>query len=100
MIKKNDNVIVLTGKDRGKQGKVLRVYREEERILVEGANLKKKRERPRREGQKGQTIDLPHPIHISNVALYCSNCGKGVRTGTKMSGKNKVRVCKKCGKEI
>lgn len=100
MIKKNDNVIIITGKDRNKQAKVLRVYRTDEKVLVEGINLKKKHQRPRREGEKGQMIDMPHPVHISNVALYCSSCGKGVRVGSKMNGKNKVRVCKKCGKEI
>ena len=99
-IKKSDNVIVITGKDRGKQGKVLRVLRDEDKVLVEGLNLKKKHQRPRKQGEKGQVIEMPHPIHISNVALYCSSCGKGVRMGAKMEGKTKVRVCKKCGKEI
>ncbi|MFA6476262.1 MAG: 50S ribosomal protein L24 [Candidatus Paceibacterota bacterium] len=100
-IKKNDNVVIITGKDRGKQGKVLRVLAEDEKVLVEGMNLRKKHQKPRKEGDKGQMIDMPHPIHISNVALYCSSCGKGVRMGAKMAdGKKKVRVCKKCGKEI
>lgn len=99
-IKKNDNVIIITGKDRGKQGKVLRVLAEDEKVLVEGMNLRKKHQRPRKEGEKGQMIDMPHPIHISNVALYCASCGKGVRMGAKVNGKKKVRVCKKCGKEI
>ena len=99
-IKKNDNVIVITGKDRGKQAKVLRVLREEDKVLVEGVNLKKKRQRPRKEGEKGQTIDMSHPVHISNVLLYCSSCGKGVRLGVKVNGSKKVRICKKCSKEI
>lgn len=99
-IKKSDNVIVITGKDRGKQGKVLRVFRDDEKVLVEGLNLKKKHQRPRKQGEKGQVIEMPHPIHISNVALYCSSCGKGVRIGAKLNGTKKVRVCKKCGKEI
>jgi len=99
-IKKNDNVIIITGKDRNKQAKVLRVYREAEKVLVEGVNLKKKHQRPRKEGEKGQMIDMPHPVHISNVALYCASCGKGVRVGSKISGKKKIRICKKCGKEL
>ncbi len=99
-IKKNDNVIIITGKDRGKQGKVLRVLAEDEKVLVEGMNLRKKHQKPRKEGEKGQMIDMPHPVHISNVALYCSSCGKGVRMGAKVNGKKKIRVCKKCGKEI
>ncbi len=99
-IKKNDNIIILTGKDRDKQGKVLRVLTEDNKVLVEGMNLKKKHQRPRKQGEKGQMIDMPHPIHVSNVALYCGSCGKGVRMGAKLNGKKKVRVCKKCGKEI
>jgi len=102
-IKKNDNVIVITGKDRGKQGKVLRIWPKEEKLIVEGMNLKKKRQRPRKQGEKGQTIEMPHPIHISNVALYCQNCGQGVRLGAKIVGGQtgkKNRVCKKCGREI
>lgn len=105
-IKKNDNVIVIAGKDRGKQGKVLRVFREEEKVLVENVNLKKKHQRPRKQGEKGQVIDLPHPVHISNVLLYCGSCKRGARVGAKINGNlpaqagKKIRVCKKCGKEI
>jgi large subunit ribosomal protein L24 len=99
-IKKNDNVIVTAGKDRGKQGKVVRVLRETDKVLVEGVNTKKKHQRPRKEGEKGQTIEVTHPIHISNVLLYCSSCGQGVRMGAKVTAKKKIRVCKKCGKEI
>ncbi len=99
-IKKNDNVIVIAGKDRGKQGKVLRLFRETDKVLVEGLNLRKKHQKPRKQGEKGQIIDVSHPMHISNVLLYCPSCGKGVRVGAKITGKKKLRVCKKCGKEI
>lgn len=99
-IKKGDNVIVITGKDAGKQGKVLRVLAEENKLLVEGVNTKKKHQRPRKEGAKGQVIDMLHPVDRSNVALYCTSCGKGVRIGAKLNGGKKSRVCKKCGKEI
>lgn len=99
-IKKNDNVIVIAGKDRGKQGKVLRLFRETDKVLVEGLNLRKKHQKPRKQGEKGQIIDVSHPMHISNVLLYCPSCGKGVRVGAKIMGKKKLRVCKKCGKEI
>lgn len=99
-IKKNDNVIVIAGKDRGKQGKVLRLFRETDKVLVEGLNLRKKHQKPRKQGDKGQTIEIPHPLHISNVLLYCSSCGQGVRIGAKVTVKKKIRVCKKCGKEI
>ena len=68
-IKKNDNVIILTGKDKGKTGKVLKSMPRDNKILVEGLNLVKKHQRPRKEGQKGQVIDQAMPIHVSNVAL-------------------------------
>lgn len=104
-IKKGDNVIVITGKERNKQGKVLRVWRLEDKVLVEGVNSKKKHQRPRREGEKGQIIDLPHPIHLSNVLLYCASCRQGVRMGAKITStgranQKKIRICKKCSKEI
>ena len=110
-IKKNDNVIVIAGKNRLKQGKVLRVLRATDQLLVEGVNLKKKHQRPRKAGDKGQMIDVPHPVHRSNALLYCGSCGKGVRFGVKLalakgaavksSGKvKKTRICRQCGKEI
>ena len=99
-IKKGDNVIVIAGKDRGKQSKVLRIFRDTDKALVEGVNLRKKHQKPRKQGEKGQMIDLPHPIHLSNILLYCSSCGRGVRIGAKITAKKKIRVCKKCGKEI
>ncbi|OJI09600.1 MAG: 50S ribosomal protein L24 [Candidatus Vogelbacteria bacterium CG10_big_fil_rev_8_21_14_0_10_49_38] len=111
-IKKNDNVIVTTGQNRLKQGKVLRVFRDRDQVLIEGVNLKKKHQRPRKEGEKGQMIEVPHPIHLSNIALYCPSCGRGVKSSAKImamkskkdlpagqAGK-KTRVCRKCGKEI
>ncbi|MFA6253996.1 MAG: 50S ribosomal protein L24 [Candidatus Paceibacterota bacterium] len=99
-IKKNDNVIVIAGKDRGKQAKVLRLFRDIDKALVEGVNIRKKHQRPRRQGEKGQMVDMPHPIHLSNLLLYCPSCAQGVRIGAKITDKNKIRVCKKCGKEI
>jgi large subunit ribosomal protein L24 len=69
MIKKNDTVKILTGKDKGKTGKVLRVLREQDKILVEGINLSKRHQRPTKQGQKGQIIDKAMPLHISNVKL-------------------------------
>lgn len=99
-IKKNDNVIIIAGKDKGKQGKVLKVFRLMDKVLVEGANLRKKHQRPRKQGEKGQMVEMAHPMHISNVLLYCPSCKQGVRIGAKINGTKKLRVCKKCGKEI
>ncbi|MFA6415928.1 MAG: 50S ribosomal protein L24 [Candidatus Paceibacterota bacterium] len=99
-IKKGDNVIMLTGSDKGKKGKVLRAIPSEEKILVEGINVKNKRQKPRKQGEKGQTIAMPHPVHVSNAALFCSACGKGVRSKVKITKDKKTRVCAKCSKEL
>jgi large subunit ribosomal protein L24 len=68
-IKKNDNVIILTGKDKGKTGKVIKSFPRDNKVVIEGLNLVKKHQRPRKEGQKGQVIDQAMPIHVSNVAI-------------------------------
>ncbi|MEA1929825.1 MAG: 50S ribosomal protein L24 [Patescibacteria group bacterium] len=106
-IKKGDNVIVIAGKDKGRQGKVLRALpaRAEggfhlDKLIVEGVNIQKQRQRPKRSGQKGQTIQAPAPLAASNVLLHCSACKRGVRTGSKITGKKKTRVCRQCGKGI
>jgi large subunit ribosomal protein L24 len=95
-IKKGDNVFVLVGKDRGKTGKVIDVDSKRLRVTVEGINLYKKHVRPRRQGEKGQIVTVPRPIHISNVLPLCAACGKASRVGYRMDGKTKVRYCKSC----
>ncbi|OGF62682.1 50S ribosomal protein L24 [Candidatus Giovannonibacteria bacterium RIFCSPHIGHO2_01_FULL_45_33] len=100
-IKKGDMVVVISGKDRGKNAKVINVFPKEERIVVEGVAMKKVHRRPRKQGQKGEVVSLPSPIHSSNVLLYCKNCGKGSRAGFKfLDDGKKVRICKKCKNEI
>lgn len=99
-IKKNDTVLVIAGKDRGKKGKVLTVFPKNARILVEGVNLRKKHQKPKKQGEKGQVVSMPGPISVSNVKIICSKCGKPARIGYKLSEKNKVRICKKCNQEI
>ncbi len=99
-IKKDDNVVITKGKDRGKTGKVLKVYPDEKRVVVEDVNLVKKRVRPEKEGEKGKTIELPSPLAISNVKLVCSNCRQGVRVGYEKREDGKVRVCKVCGQTL
>lgn len=97
-LKKGDNVLVTTGKDRGRKGKIARAYPAKLNILIEGLNIKKKHRRPRKEGEKGQVVEIPAPIHISNVKLICSKCAKPVRTGYLIENGKKVRICKKCKK--
>ncbi|KKT57147.1 MAG: 50S ribosomal protein L24 [Parcubacteria group bacterium GW2011_GWC1_45_13] len=99
-IKKGDMVQIISGKDCGKQGKVLRVFPKSEKILVEGVALRKKHQRPRKQGQKGEVVTLPTPFHTSNAMLFCKNCGKGSRAGYKFSGDVKTRICKRCKNEI
>jgi large subunit ribosomal protein L24 len=106
-IKRNDMVLVLAGKDKGKTGKVLQVFSETNRASVEGVNLLIKHLRARKQGESGQRIEFPAPLNLSNVALICPKCGKPTRiahkrleaTGEKKKGA-KVRVCKKCQTNI
>ena len=99
-VKKDDVVIVLSGDDKGTKGKVIATSPEEGKVLVEGVNVIHKHVKPRRQGETGGIIDAEGAIYASNVALYCPNCNKGVRVGYKTVDGKKVRVCKKCGKEI
>ena len=100
-IKKGDTVKILSGKDRGKKAGVIRVLPKAGRIIVEGINLKKKHRRSRREDRKGEIILLPAPLASSAVELICPSCGKPTRVGYGSNeARQKVRICKKCGKEL
>lgn len=93
-IKKGDNVIVIAGKDRGKSGKVVRALPREDKVIVEGVNIKKKHQRPTKSNQKGQIIDKTLPIHVSNVQLVDPKTKKPTRIGYKVIDGKKVRVTK------
>ncbi|MDO8601149.1 MAG: 50S ribosomal protein L24 [bacterium] len=99
-ILKNDTVLIISGKDNGKKGKVLRALPKEGMVLVEGANLIKKHQKPKKGGEKGQVIQLPGPIAISSVELVCPKCGKAARVGYRTTEEKKYRICKKCDQEI
>ena len=107
-VKKGDTVVVISGKDKGKQGKILVAYPEKERVVVQNANMIVKHVKPRRQGEPGGRIEKEGPIHASNVMLVCPKCDKPTRIAHKLkeveiSGEKKqksVRVCKKCGKVI
>jgi large subunit ribosomal protein L24 len=86
----------MAGKDRGKTGKVMESMPQEARVVVEGLNTVKKRSRPRRQGESGQTVAVPRPLPASRVRLICPNCKHAVRVGYRMDGPKKVRFCKKC----
>ena len=99
-IKKNDQVQILSGKDRGKRGKVLKVFPKIGKIIVENLNLVKRHRKPRTGGEKGQRVEVPAMISASKVMLVCPICGKPARIGYKVVGEEKVRICKKCNGEI
>ena len=95
-IKKGDNVVVISGKDRGKKGKVLTVLPKEGKLAVEGVNMRKKHMRAKQSGQKGQIVQAPRLFSASAVMLVCAKCAKGVRVGYKAEGEKKMRICKRC----
>ena len=99
-IKKNDTVIVLSGKDKGVKGKVLVAMPADNKVIVENVNVAPCHNKPRKQGETGGIVKKETPIRTCKVALYCEKCGKGVRVGYKMDGDKKIRVCKKCGAEI
>jgi len=95
-IKKGDKVQVLAGKDRGKTGKVMRVDLANGLVMVEKINVFKKHQRPKKEGQKGEIVNVERPFPASRAMVVCSSCGKAARSGIRMEKEQKVRYCKKC----
>jgi len=99
-IKNNDIVLIISGKDRSRKGKVIEVFPKKRRIIVEGINIRKKHIHPQRAGEKGQIVEIAAPFDVSNVKLICPKCKKATRVGYRVVERNKYRVCKKCGQEI
>lgn len=99
-IKKNDNVIVIAGKDKGKKGKVVKAIPSGNKVVIEGVNVSQRRQRPRREGQKGQVIPVAMPIHVSNVMLLDPKKGTRTRVGKKQIKGKMVRIAKKSEQEV
>jgi len=107
-IKKGDSVIVIAGDDKGKNGKVLKLFPEENRAIVEGINFIKRHTRPSQKNRKGGIIEKEGPINLSNLMFYCGKCSSPAKIGFKIleetaggeGRKNKVRVCRKCGEII
>ena len=107
-VKKGDTVVVISGKDKGKKGKIMVSQPDAERVIVQGAAMVTRHIKPRKQGQPGGRIEKEGPIHASNVMLVCPKCDKPTRIAHKLkeveiSGEKKqksVRVCKKCGKVI
>lgn len=99
-IKKNDTVVVLSGEDKGKTGKVLKVLVKKERAIVEGVNMVSKSTKPSAKNPQGGIIKQEAPIHISNLNLVDPKSGKPTRITVKHDGKNVIRIAKKSGEEI
>jgi len=99
-IHKGDQVLVISGKDRGRKSKIIKVLSKEGKVVIEGINLRKKHVKPKKSGEKGQIVETPAPLNVSDLKLICSKCGKPTRVGYKIEGKRKYRICKKCGQEI
>lgn len=95
-IKTGDRVLIIKGKDRGKTGKVLVIHPEDNKAVVENANLVVKHLKPRQQKKKGERVRLPAPISIANLKIICPKCQKATRIGFDISKKPKKRTCKKC----
>ena len=98
-LKKDDLVKVITGKEKGKTGTIVKVDRSTGRIIVSGLNMIKKARKPKKQGEKGGIVEIEAPISISNVMIMCKKCGP-TRIGVEESGDQKVRKCKKCGEVL
>ncbi len=99
-VKKDDIVIVISGKDLGKKGKIVRAIPADNKVVVEGVNLKKRRIKPRKSNEKGQVVEVASPVDSSNVLLFCDKCKKGRRVKVLEVKGKKTRVCVKCDKAL
>lgn len=99
-IRKDDQVVIIKGKDKGKKGKVLRGFPDISKVLIEAVNIRKKHRRAKKSNEKGQVVEAPTPISVFKLKLLCPKCAKPTKIGYKVVEKNRFRVCKKCGEEI
>ena len=100
-LKKNDNVVAIAGRDRGKKGRVLALYPDKGRILVEGINFMKKAVRPSQKNPQGGFVQIETPLDMSNVMLFCGKCQSRVRVGHRiLNDGSKERFCKKCQEAV
>ena len=99
-VKKGDTVVVLSGKDKGKQGKVQATIPSESKVVVEGVNMVTCHTKPRRQGEEGGIVRREAALYASKVQVVCPKCGKGTRVAHKIEGGKKTRVCKHCGASL
>jgi len=98
-LKKDDNVEVVAGKDKGKQGRILKILRDKDRVIVQGVNIVKKAQKKRKQKDRGGIAEVEAALHSSNLMIVCKKCGP-TRIGYKVDEKSKTRVCKKCGEAL
>ena len=98
-LKKEDTVEIIAGKDKGKRGKILKILRSKDRIIVDGANLVKKAKKRRNQQDRGGIIEISAPIHSSNLMIVCKKCGP-TRISYAINGETKTRICRKCGEDL
>ncbi|MCL2440848.1 MAG: 50S ribosomal protein L24 [Treponema sp.] len=98
-LRKEDTVEVIAGKDRGKRGRVLKIMRDADRIVVEGVNIVKKAKKKRKQSDRGGIVEVEAPLHSSNLMVVCKKCGP-TRIGFKFDNENKIRICRKCGEVL
>lgn len=99
-IRKGDTVKILAGKNRGKTGRVLKVFTESNLVTIDGVNVYKKHVRPKKQGEKGEVVSLVRPLQASNVQIVCPACSRSARVGFRIEGETKTRYCKKCNASI
>lgn len=99
-VKKDDTVVVISGDDKGKKGKVLTVSPSERKVIVDGVNIVTKHAKPRKQGEAGGILKVEGAIYADKVQLYCAKCDKATRAAHKTVDGKKVRVCVKCGTEL
>lgn len=98
-LRTGDKVMVIAGKDAGKQSRIQRVFPQADKVLVEGVNTAKKHQKPRGQTMQGGIIDRDMPVHVSNVMIVCPECGP-TRIGYRLDAKGKHRICRKCGGDL
>ena len=98
-LKKEDTVEVIAGKDKGKRGRILKILREKDRVVVEDVNIVKKAMKKRNQQDRGGIIEVAAALHSSNLMIVCKKCGP-TRIGYKIDGNQKIRICRKCGEAL
>lgn len=99
-LKKGDTIKVTAGRDKGREGKIDRVYKKTGKVLLKGINIYKKHVKKNDQMPEGGVVEIPRPLRIANVAFVCPKCKKQTRLGFKIEGMKKIRICRKCGASV